>query len=243
MRRLVLGAVAALLLTVLSCTRTSGRRHDVIVVCDGSGDSMAVCSRAALLELGEDWALRAAVRPGSVFSVITSAANLANTKVVVSMVSPPIGSRDPRHARDALLAQVARSLEAVDIPRDDPRARHTNVSDGVAALAVASRILREEGLDGATVVVMSDGRWVSPGIVNAEKTVPSGDDVFSRAKEAGFDIDLGRVRTVLACGLGTSGMTAAQVAARDDMVVGFFKAAGAPAPVVRSSCAKGLVLP
>lgn len=230
-------------LAMASCAPRNIDPHNVLVLCDGSGDRAAVCSHEALLSVVQRWARRAAARPGSTFTVIASASDFANTKVSVSIMSPPLLASDPKRAQAELIDRAAGAIGSLDIPRDTKEDRRKSVSDGIAGIALSSRIMLEEDMHDVDLVVMGDGLWVSPGIVNAERTAPSGDDVFSRAKEAGFDIDLGRVRTVLACGLGTSGMTAAQVAARDDMVVGFFKAAGAPAPVVRSSCAKGLVLP
>lgn len=232
-----MGAAIALLAFGPACATEPAPPFTAIAVCDGSGkDREAVCSLDALRAVGDSWVDRAAARPGSQFIVVTTGSGLPDTREALRVASSGL-ARDPRRARRELRQRVAVGIEDVVIPRDSPGRKPMNVSDGIAALHLTTRIVRELGRHEVDVAILSDGLWVSGGILNAERCVPAPEDAFALAKAAGMDLDLARVSRVRVCGLHTTGLEPAEATSRDRLVIGLLALAHAPGPVQgHSSC-------
>ena len=207
----------------------------VLLLCDGTGIPERSCTA--------DW-IEPLERQRELV-VITSAADYGSTVAWPTHRHDGVVRGHRRLFAEQLVDNARDGVAQVAIPIDPPPGQvQTNQSHLLAALTLVSRIAGEYKRRGFAVElhVASDGRFIG-GDWNAEKTVPSGVELWQALGDVGEQFDLSPVTSGSWCGLhnlstgtGDRTWTYAKDQKLERLLVGILELAGGPALDTRRDC-------
>ncbi len=205
----------------------------VTLICDPSGKAPEDVCSPLLLSLAYQHFIQVGPPLNSRFTIIYTGRSLSATVTAPALVVLPRSRAD----RDAWIDRTVTALGSETLP-NLPADGKDNVSDLLSALVIASEDASAFPADRHSLFIASDGLLVSRELgLNAERHVPSTQEVLARLREKHIRLDLSLFTGRLTiCGFSNAGLTASALEARAELWRELIASSQGGTPIILPTC-------